>query len=138
MDLWGHNPFSARAPEPRRRAARQRLRGLLRPRQARAALDRRTAASPRKQRHLKLFLSEYSLPTDHANFEFNFFVTPQDAGEVDARRRCGSRAPTSASTPSATSASTTTRCGRDGDQVERGLLTRDGERKPAYAAFRDG
>ena len=26
----------------------------------------------------------------------------------------------------------------DGDQVDRGLLTHAGERKPAYAAFRDG
>ena len=86
---------------------------------------------------MKLFLSEYSLPTDHANFEFNFFVSRETQAtwlrKALAITRSYKRIYTlgylslydDALRPS-------------GDQVERGLITRSGERKPGYDAFRKG
>ena len=73
MDLYGHNPFSARAPR------------LSRPRSGSSAdfsdLDvlarwvDKNLTRAQLHRRLRLFLSEFSVPTDHANFEFNFHVT---------------------------------------------------------------
>ena len=135
MDLYGHNPFSLRRPDLRRppigngfadfgdldTLARWLDRNLRRP----------------GGRPLRLFLSEYSLPTDHANYEFNFHVTRATQASWIATALRAAR-----------------RWRRiytfgylglyddplqpDGLQVERGLLTRDGVRKPAYRAFRDG
>ncbi len=87
----GPQPVQRARAEAERPAARRRLRRLLRPRRAR----RRSSTAPiagrrcKRERHLKLFLSEYSLPTDHANFEFNFFVTRSQAGRLARARRCG-------------------------------------------------
>jgi hypothetical protein len=131
MDLYGHNAFSARTPTLEQRPLGggyadfgdlDTLAGWLD-----GAFGKR----------LKLFLSEYSLPTDHQNWEFNFWVTRK----VQARwirqalrvTRGWSRIYTFGylglydDDPRP-----------DGQQVERGLLERDGTRKPAYGAFRAG
>jgi hypothetical protein len=135
MDLYGHNPFTARAPALRKpplghgyadfsdldTLARWIDRNLRRPR----------------VRRIKLFLSEFTVPTDHPNHEFNFWVTR----EVQARwLRAALRI--------------THRWRRiyalgwiglydeaprpDGLEVNRGLLTYTGEKKPAYSVFRRG
>ena len=132
MDLYGHNPFTLRRPV------------LSQPPMGRGYadfgdldtladwLDRNL-----RPRGLKLFLSETSFPTDHANFEFNFWLTrATQAGWIaDALResRRWSRIYTfgylglydDAVRP-------------DGLQVERGLLDRAGQPKPAYEAFKRG
>src|SRR5215211_1581444 len=113
-------------------ADRARLRGLRRPRHARAlARPQSEAARP------EAVPSETSFPTDHANFEFNFWLTRDtQAGWVsDALResRRWSRIYTfgylglydDAVRP-------------DGLQVERGLVDRAGRPKPAYEAFKRG
>jgi hypothetical protein len=131
MDLWGHNPFSARRPvlsqDPLGRGFADfgDLDTLAR------WLDRSF------KRKLKLFLSEISFPTDHENHEFNFWMSHeiQASWLADALRE-------------------TRRWRRiytfgylglyddplrpDGRQVERGLLQRDGTPKPAYEAFKRG
>jgi len=132
MDLYGHNPFTLRrplvsqAPIGRGYADFGDLDTLAR------WLDRNL-----RPRGLKLFLSETSFPTDHANFEFNFWLTRDtQAGWVsDALResRRWSRIYTfgylglydDAVRP-------------DGLQVERGLVDRAGRPKPAYEAFKRG
>jgi hypothetical protein len=137
MDMWGHNPFSARTPNLAAPplgsgyADFSDLDTLVR------ALDRNMRrATISRERKLKVFISEYSLPTDHENFEFNFYVTPAiQASWIRKAIRIvrgwsriytfgylglyddGLRA--------------------DNQQVERGLIQRDGTLKPAYAAFRD-
>ena len=86
---------------------------------------------------MKLFLSELFWPTDHANWEFNFWVDRSTAALwlSDALR-------------------TTRRWSRiytlgwfslyddpprpRGDEVNRGLLTFDGQKKPAYFAYQRG
>ena len=137
MDLWGHNPFSLRRPvlaQPplgRGFADFGDLDTLAR------WLDRNMRGARPGGRRLRLFLSEMSIPTDHRNFEFNFWVTRA----VQARW--------------ITDALQATRAWRriytfgylglyddpllaDGLQVERGLIARDGARKPAYDAFKRG
>ena len=126
MDLWGHNPFSLRTPDLDHPplgsgfADFSDLDTLVR------VLDRNMRrAKLRKQRHLKIFMSEYTLPTDHANFEFNFFVSRKTQAQWITRAlhivRSWKRLATFGYLglydddvrP-------------DGEQVERGLLERDG------------
>ena len=137
MDLFGHNPFSLREPDLDQPplgggfADFSDLDTLTR------VLDRSMRrAKVRKQRRLRVFISEFSLPTEHANHEFNFFVTRRTQADWISRALRIARGWKRIYTfgylglydddvrP-------------EGDQVERGLLERDGTRKPAYAAFRD-
>jgi hypothetical protein len=136
MDLYGHNPFTLRTPRLSRRpfgygyADFSDLDTLVR------WLDRHGYRG-RRGRPLRLFLSELSIPTDHPNFEFNFWVTrATQARWLRAALRI------------------TRRWARiytlgylglyddpprpDGREVNRGLITFDGRRKPAFRAFREG
>jgi hypothetical protein len=136
MDLYGHNPFTLREPNLANGplgygyADFSELDALAR------WLDRYGYRDSRGRR-LKLFLSEFTLPTDHANVEFNFWV------------------------PRATQARWITRALRitrrwrriytfgylglyddpprpDGLEVNRGLIDRSGRKKPAYQAYKRG
>jgi hypothetical protein len=137
MDLYGHNPFSARipklsaAPLPHGYADFSDLDQLTK------WLDRYMRRSRPDGHRLRLFLSEFSLPTGHANHEFNFYFSERTqarwlASALRIARRFAriytfgylglyDDAPLPA-----------------GDQVERGLITRSGRRKPAFEAFRRG
>ena len=85
---------------------------------------------------MKLFLSEFTVPTDHANWEFNFWVTRRSAGPVAGRRAAHRPALAPRSTPSAGCRSTTTRREANHDEVNRGLIdASEGKRKPAYDTF---
>jgi hypothetical protein len=136
MDLWGHNPFSARVPRLKAERLSDGYSDFSDVDDFAKILDRAFRKAPvKRERHLKLFLSEYSLPTDHGNFEFNFHVTRKTQarwlrkaikiargydriytfgylGLYDDQKR------------------------PNNDQVERGLITRSGEHKPAYSAFK--
>jgi hypothetical protein len=137
MDLYGHNAFSARRPllsQPpllRGYADFGDLDTLA------GWLDRDLKGARPDGRRLKLFLSEMTFPTDHTNVEFNFWLTraTQASWITDALRatRTWSRIYTFGylglyDDP----------LRPDGQQVERGLIERDGTRKPAYEAFKRG
>jgi hypothetical protein len=138
MDLWGHNAFSLREPRVSAPALGNGYADFSELRTLMRWLDRamRRAREP-KQRRLRIFISEFSLPTDHSNHEFNFYVTRETQadwlskalhivrndrrlytfgylGLYDDEPRPG------------------------GDQVDRGLITLDGTRKPGYEAFKRG
>ncbi len=135
MDLWGHNPFTARRPDLRKPPL-----GLGRA--DFSDLDTLTGWLDRWQRRrgrprLRLFLSEFVLPTDHASHEFNFWVTRQTQASFLA------------------SALRITRRWRriytlgwiglyddpprpQGDEVNRGLIDIHGRHKPAYRVFKNG
>lgn len=136
MDLYGHNPFSSRRPL------------LNRPPLGFGFADfsdldllarwvDRWLARPRGKRRINFFLSELFWPTDHANHEFNFWVTRKTAASwlTDALRttRRWSRIYTLGwyalydDPPN-----------RKGDEVNRGLLTHRGRKKPAYFAYKRG
>jgi hypothetical protein len=135
MDLYGHNPFTLREPDLKQRPMPGGYADFSDLDTLSLWLDR--AFKRPRARELRLFLSEFSLPTDHANFEFNFFVNRNTQARWLRR-----------------ALEITRRWRRiytfgylglyddpllpNGDQVERGLITRDGVRKPAYAAFKAG
>ncbi|HZN88640.1 MAG TPA: hypothetical protein VFB44_06685 [Thermoleophilaceae bacterium] len=136
LDLYGHNPFSARRPL------------LNRPPLGHGFADfsdldllakwvDRWLGRPRGKRGIKLFLSELFWPTDQPNHEFNFWVTRRTAASwlTDALRitRRWPRIYTLGwyslydDPPN-----------EDGDEVLRGLLTDRGRKKPAYWAYKRG
>jgi hypothetical protein len=137
MDMWGHNPFSARRPVLEQGPLRRNLADFGDLDRLARWLDRNMKGARPGGGKLKLFLSEMSIPTDHRNFEFNFFVTraTQARWITDALRE----------TRSWRRIYTFGYLGLyddglrpDGLQVERGLIELDGTRKPAYEAFRRG
>lgn len=78
MDLYGHNPFSFRRPSlsnppsPQGEVDFSDLGRLSR------LVDRNLAA---RHKHLKLFLSEWTIPTAPGDTEFNFWVEPGVAAQ---------------------------------------------------------
>jgi hypothetical protein len=137
MDLYGHNPFSARKPVLSQHPLGRGYADFGDLDTLAGWLDRELRGARPGGGRLKLFLSEISMPTDHANFEFNFWLTRDTQADwiADALRvtRHWSRIYTfgylglydDALRP-------------DGLQVERGLIERDGTHKPAYGAFKRG
>jgi hypothetical protein len=136
LDLYGHNPFGARLP---------RLRGPslghgfadFNDLDVLAGWVDRWLARPRGKQRINFFLSELFWPTDHPNHEFNFWVTRKTAALylTNALRitRRWSRIYTLGwfalydDPPNAA-----------GDEVNRGLLTYRGRKKPAYRAYKRG
>jgi hypothetical protein len=136
MDMYGHNPFTARSPALHKDplgfgyADFSDLDTLAR------WIDRSLGRAPGGRR-LPLFLSEFTLPTDHQNHEFNFWVDRET--QADWLRRA---------------LRITRRWGRiytlgwydlydeppraAGDEVNHGLLDWQGRKKPAYRVFKRG
>jgi hypothetical protein len=131
MDLFGHNPFSARKPDLRAAPLGRGYADF-------SDLDELAGWLDRYQRKgLRLFLSEFSLPTGHANWEFNFWMTPQTQADwLTAALKITRRWPRIYTLGYLGLYDDPVR--DDGRQVERGLLERDGTKKPAYAAFARG
>jgi len=136
LDLYGHNPFSARRPLLNRPPLGHGFADFSDLDLLASWVDR-YLGHPRGRRGIKLFLSELFWPTDHANHEFNFWVTRRTAANwlTDALRitRRWSRIYTLGwyslydDPPNAR-----------GDDVHRGLLTHRGRKKPAYRAYKRG
>jgi hypothetical protein len=137
MDLYGHNPFSARRPDlsqgtlGRGYADFSDLDSLVR------WIDRNLRRRDLGGRPMRVFISEFSLPTDHANHEFNFYVSRRTqaswlASALRITRRY-SRIYTFGYLGLYDDA-----LQADGQQVERGLIDREGRHKPGYGAFRRG
>ncbi|MDX6225586.1 MAG: polysaccharide biosynthesis protein PslG [Frankiales bacterium] len=134
MDLYGHNPFTGR--RPRRNAPQDTAVVDISDLPTFTRFLDRNLRGPHRHR-LKLFLSEFFWPTDHANNEFPFHLTlrTQASWLADALRitRSSRRIFTLGwyslydDPPEA-----------DGRSVNRGLMRRSGERKPAYRVFRGG
>ena len=136
MDLYGHNPFTLRRPSLAKRPIGGGVIDFSDLDTLARLVDSNLGRSP-SGRRLRFFLAEFTLPTDHRNWEFNFWVTRsvQATWLADALRitRRWSRIYTLAwlslhDDPP--------RPG--GDEVNRGLIDVQGRRKPAYFAYRDG
>ncbi len=137
MDLFGHNPFSARTPGLTQPPLGRGLSDLSDIDEFIGWLDRYWHGSKPGHRRLRVFMSEFSLPTGHTNFEFNFFLS--EAAQAGWLRR---------------SLKITRQLRRiytfgylglyddairaDGLQVERGLIERSGRRKPSFGVFQKG
>ena len=132
MDLWGHNPFSLRAPNLKRRplgnayADFSDLDTLVR------VLDQNF-----RRRRLKVFISEFLLPTDHANWEFNFYLDRATQADWISRSLKITRGWSRIYTFGYLGLYDAD-LRPNGDQTEWGLIQRDGARKPSYDAFKQG
>lgn len=136
MDMYGHNPFSARRPLPHRRRLGHGFADFSDLDVLARWVDR-YLGRPRGRRRMKLFLSELFWPTDHRNHEFNYWVTRRTAARwlSDALRT--TRRWSRIYTLGWFSLYDDPRRPR-GDEVNRGLLTRKGRKKPAYRAYKRG
>ena len=78
-----------------------------------------------RERPIRLFISEFTVPTDHPNAMFNFWVTAPHAGQLAVRRASDRQALAADPHASAGSASTTSRRtarGEPGNETNWGLL----------------
>ena len=134
MDLFGHNPFSARVPKLSQPPLGRGYADLSDLDTLTGWLDRNLKRSRPDGRPLRLFLSEISFPTDHPNYEFNFWTSQKTQAKWLRRAlritRRFSRVYTFGYLGLYDDGLRPT-----GDQVERGLIERSGRRKPGYAAF---
>jgi hypothetical protein len=138
MDMWGHNPFTKRKPDLRKKplpygyADFSDLDTLAR------WLDR---WQRRRNGRLPIYISEFTAPTDHANYEFDFWVTKKTQADwLKAALRITRRwkriytfgwihlydqPPRGAN-------------GKHGNEVHGGLFDWRGRRKPSFYAYKRG
>jgi hypothetical protein len=134
MDLYGHNPFTGRrprvgAPQDRYVVDISDLPTFTR------FLDRKVRGP--HHRRLKLFLSEFFWPTDHANNEFAFHLSPAlQASWLGAALKIVRRSPRIYTLGWFSLYDDPPR--KDRLSVNRGLMRRSGRRKPSYNVFRSG
>ncbi len=74
MDLYGHNPFTARRPRLLDRAIVRGYADFSDLDDLSRWLDRYYGPNPRGK-PMRIWIGEWLVPTDHANHEFNFWVT---------------------------------------------------------------
>jgi hypothetical protein len=136
MDLYGHNPFTARLPDLGSDPLRYGFADFSDLDTLTGWLDRygyRTA----KNRKLRLFLSELVIPTGHKNVEFNFWVDRStQARWLRAALKITRRSRRIYTLGYLGLYDDPPR--PDGLEVNRGLIDRRGRKKPAYFAYRAG
>jgi hypothetical protein len=136
MDLYGHNPFTARKPDLSQPPLGEGFADFSDLDTLSRWVDR-WLARPLGKRRLRLFLSEMFWPTDHFNHEFNYYVTRETQADWLTRAlritRRWSRIYTFGwyslydDPPEP-----------EGDEVNRGLITYSGQKKPSYRAYKRG
>ena len=132
MDLYGHNPFSLRRPDIAAGPLGNGFADFADLDTLARWVDRNLG---RRNGRLRLFLSEYSLPTDKPNYELNFHVSRRVQARWLAQAYREARGWSRIYTlgylglydepPNAA-----------GNEVRRGLIDASGRRKPAYGAYR--
>ena len=138
MDMWGHNPFTKRKPDLRNEplpygyADFSDLDTLAR------WLDRHQR---RRNGRLPIYISEFTAPTDHANYEFDFWVTRETQADwLKAALRITRRWKRIYTLgwihlydqpPNGPD-------GKHGDEVHGGLLDWKGRRKPSFYVYKRG
>jgi hypothetical protein len=136
MDLYGHNPLSNRRPDLRKTSLGPGLADFSDLDDLARWVDR-YVGRPRGKSRIKLFLSEFMLPTDHANRETNFWVSRRaQASWLQSALRITRRWWRIYSLGWFALYDEDPRPG--GDEVNRGLLDYRGRPKPSYNVFRDG
>lgn len=137
MDLYGHNPFGSRGPDLRKKQVTPGtadfsdldvLAGWID-----RYLDRRG-----RNRNVKIFVSEYTAPTDVESYEFNYHVTRAvQAKWLAAAMRISRRWPRIYTLGWIGLRDAAPRA-EDGKETRTGLIDRQGRRKPAFKAFQRG
>jgi hypothetical protein len=136
MDLFGHNPFTARKPDlsaPHPTGPDVNYSDFSDLKKFTAVLDR-NIRDPRGKR-LRLFLSEFFFPTDHPNWEFPYWVDRSiQASWLDRALRISSAWSRIYTLGWYALYDDPPR--PDNLEVNRGLVTYTGAHKPSYAVFR--
>jgi hypothetical protein len=136
MDLYGHNPFTARAPNLRKRPLRYGFADFSDLDTLVGWLDKyhyRTA----RGRRLRLFLSEFVIPTDHKNLSLNFWVDRQTQADwLKAALRITRRSKRIYSLGWLSLYDEPPR--PYGLETNFGLIDANGNRKPSYRAYKRG
>jgi hypothetical protein len=136
MDLYGHNPFTARTPDLEQRPLRYGFADFSDLDTLARWLDRYHYRTPQGRR-LRLFLSELVIPTDHKNVEFNFWADrATQASWIKAALRITRRSKRIYTFGYLGLYDDPPR--PDGLEVNRGLIDAQGRKKPAYYAYRRG
>ena len=136
MDLYGHNPFSARRPDLSKPLIREGLADFSDLDELARLVDHNLGRRPGGGK-IKLFLGEYGIPTDHPSWTFNYWVSrrTQASWLRDALRivrrwkriealvyfRIDDEKPRP-----------------QGDEMRLGLIDAKGRRKPAFRVFQKG
>ncbi len=135
MDLYGHNPFTARKPNLRNPPLGFGFADFSDLDTLAGWVDRNLRR--RGHRRLRFFLSEFFFPTDHPNHEFNFYVSRRtEARFLAAALRITRRWSRIYTLGWLGLYDDPLRA--DGQQVNRGLIDRSGRKKPAYFVFKRG
>jgi hypothetical protein len=135
MDMYGHNPFNNRRPVLHGPALGHGFVDFTDLPILARWIDK-YLGRPRHHAGMKIFIAELMYPTDHRNFEFDYFVSRRTAAswlglalrEVRSWKRIYTLAWTALYDDPVRP---------DHRQVERGLLTRKGFKKPAYFAYKN-
>jgi hypothetical protein len=136
MDMYGHNPFTRREPDLSKPPLGYGYADFSDLDTLAKWLDRYFGRRPRP---LKLFLSEWFAPTDHANHEFNFWVTRRtQARWLTAALRITRRWSRIHTLGWFSLYDDPLENGRHTDDVHRGLLDHRGRKKPSYRAYKQG
>jgi hypothetical protein len=132
LDMWGHNPFSRRIP---RLSDEPLIGGYV----DFSSLDDFAIELDRAYpgRHLRFFLSEFTVPTGHKNWLFNFFEPESTAaGWLKAAMRIGHSWNRIAALGWYQLYDESPRPA--GDETLYGLLAGNGRHKPAFEVYRRG
>lgn len=74
MDFYGHNPFSGRKPNLKKTTLRYGMADFSDLDTLARWIDKYIRPVVARRKPIKIVVSEFVLPTDHANYEFNFWV----------------------------------------------------------------
>ena len=136
MDLYGHNPYGLREPDLSKPEVAPTMADFSDLDLLARWLDRYLARGDRN-RHLRIFISEYSAPTDVQSYEFNFHVTRAvQARWLRAGLRIARRWSRICTFGWYTLRDAPPRA--DGMESRTGLIDAAGNRKPAYLAYKRG
>ncbi len=138
MDLYGQNPFGYRRPDLSQDLINDGgVADFCDLDVVAEYLDRYLSRAGRNKHKIRLFLSEYFVPTDHANEEFNYWVSKRTAANWLRAGLAITRRWRRVYTLGWFQLHDEPPNGR-GTEVNRGLLTYTGKKKPAYYAFKNG
>jgi hypothetical protein len=138
LDMYGHNPFPWRRPDLRRPYVGYGVADFSDLDTLAGRIDRYLG---RRERPIKIFISEFTAPTDHPNHSFNFWVSRRTQAEwLAAALRITKRWSRiyTLGWLSLYDEPPNGPDGRSGDEVNWGLLDWRGRRKPSYAAYKRG
>jgi hypothetical protein len=136
MDMWGHNAFSTRKPNIKQNPKKPGTADISDVDTMVQWLDRYIRKGKRN-RKVKIFLSEWTIPTEHSGYLFNFWADRKTVASYLTKALKIARKQKRVFTLGWYQLYDEPPNPR-GDQMHWGLLTHDGTPKPAYFAFKRG